>query len=116
MREYKEKNLVPKEYENKFLNSCSKILYDIDKWPLISVIFCIPLIVILICILVLCGQRPDEAIRAFLETSDWTLSTKVSPPPVTYDAHYLCTVSLKGHKQLVKPIRMGLRRGEKIYF
>ena len=49
-----------------------------------------------------------------METSDWTLSTKISPPSVTYDAHYLCTVSLRGHKKLVKPIRMGIRRGEKI--
>ena len=70
--------------------------------------------VLLICILVLFGQRPDEAIKAFLETSDWTLSTKISPPDVTYDGHYLCTVSLRGHKKLVKPIRMGIRRGEKI--
>ena len=68
----------------------------------------------LFCILVLFGQRPDEAIKAFLETSDWTLSTKISPPSVTYDAHYLCTVSLRGHKNIVKPIRMGIRRGEKI--
>ena len=60
------------------------------------------------------GQRPDEAIKAFLETSDWTLSTKVSPPSITYDGHYLCTVSLRGHKSIVKPIRMGIRRGEKI--
>ena len=60
------------------------------------------------------GQRPDEAIKAFLETSDWTLSTKISPPSITYDGHYLCTVSLRGHKNIVKPIRMGIRRGEKI--
>ena len=32
------------------------------------------------------GQRPDEAIKAFLETSDWTLSTKISPPSITYQA------------------------------
>lgn len=72
------------------------------------------MLVILICILVLFGQRPDEAIKAFLETSDWTLSKKISPPPVTYDGHYLCTVSLKGHERLVKPTRMGIRHGEKI--
>lgn len=114
MNKYKEKNLKPKEYNNKFLNTCNKILYDIDNWPIISVVFSIPLAIILICILVLFGQRPDEAIKAFLETSDWTLSTKVSPPSVTYDAHYLCTVSLKGHQKIVKPTRMGIRRGEKI--
>ena len=114
MNRYKEKNIKPKDYNNKFLNKCSKILYDISNWPIIAIVFSVPLTVILICILVLFGQRPDEAIKAFLETSDWTLSTKISPPSVTYDAHYLCTVSLRGHKKLVKPIRMGIRRGEKI--
>ena len=114
MKRYKEQNIKAKEYDNKFLNKCSKLLYDIDNWPVIAIILSIPLAILLICILVLFGQRPDETIKAFLETSDWTLSTKVSPPSVTYDAHYLCTVSLRGHKNLVKPIRMGIRRGEKI--
>lgn len=116
MRTYKEMPIMPRDYNNKFLNACNKILilYDVDKWPLIATILALPLVVILICILVLFGQRPDEAIQAFLETSDWTLSTKVSPPSVYYDAHYLCTVSLQGHKELVKPTRMGIRRGEKI--
>ena len=114
MKRYKEKNLRAKEYNNRFLNKCSNILYNIDRWPIIAIILSMPLVVVLICILVLFGQRPDEAIKAFLETSDWTLSTKVSPPPIVYDAHYLCTVSLRGHKQLVKPTRMGIRRGEKI--
>lgn len=114
MKTYKEKNKTLKEYDNKFLNKCNQILNDIDTWPVLSVIFAIPLVIILICILVLFGQRPDEAIKAFLETSDWTLSKKISPPPVTYDGHYLCTVSLRGHENIVKPIRMGIRRGEKI--
>lgn len=114
MKKYKEQNLKAKEYNNKFLNKCNKLLYDIDNWPIIAIIFSIPLIAILVCILVLFGQRPDEAIKAFLETSDWTLSTKISPPSITYDGHYLCTVSLRGHKSIVKPIRMGIRRGERI--
>ena len=56
----------------------------------------------------------DEAIKAFLETSDWTLSQKISPPPIVEEGHYLCTVSLRGHKNIVKPTRMGIRRGKKI--
>lgn len=114
MKIYKEKNIQAREYKNKFLNKCSKIFYNIENWPIIAIVLSIPFTAILICILVLFGQRPDEAIKAFLETSDWTLSTKISPPSVTYDAHYLCTVSLRGHKNIVKPIRMGIRRGEKI--
>jgi len=30
------------------------------------------------------------------------------------DGHYLCTVSAKGHKNLVKLIRAGIRRGQRI--
>lgn len=111
---YKQKQRVPKEYDNKLLNQCNKLLNNISAWPILAVIFAIPVSLILICILVLFGQRPDEAIQAFLETSDWTLSQKISPPPIEYDAHYLCTVSLRGHKQLVKPTRFGIRHGNKI--
>ena len=114
IKKYKEKNIKAKKYDNKILNECSKILYNTDNWSILAIVLSIPLTVILICILVLFGQRPDEAIKAFLETSDWTLSTKISPPPIEYDGHYLCTVSLRGHKNLVKPIRMGIRRGKKI--
>lgn len=111
---YKEKNITAKEYKNKILNKCNKILNDTNNWHILSIILAIPMLVILICILVLFGQRPDEAIKAFLETSDWNLSKEISPPPITYQGHYLCTVSLKGHERLVKPTRMGIRHGEKI--
>ncbi len=62
------------------------------------------------------GQRPDSIIKAFTETSDWALSQQVPPPPVNIEmnGHYLCTVSLRGHKSIVKPLRYGLRRGNKI--
>ena len=80
MKIYKEKNIQAREYKNKFLNKCSKIFYNIENWPIIAIVLSIPFTAILICILVLFGQRPDEAIKAFLETSDWTLSTKISPP------------------------------------
>ena len=79
MDNYKQKELVLKDYNDKFLNKCNQMLNNISAWPVLAIIFVIPLSLILICILVLFGQRPDEAIRAFLETSDWTLSQKVSP-------------------------------------
>lgn len=114
IRYYKNKNIEIKHYNNKFLDKCNQIINDINKWPILVIIFCIPLALIIIGILVLFGQRPDEYIRAFTETSDWTLSKMYSPPPIEKDAHYLCTVSLRGHRKLVKPIRYGIRRGEKI--
>ncbi len=74
----------------------------------------LPVLGLLVMILVLFGQQPDSIIKVFTQTSDWILSAEISPPPVAYDTHYLCTVSLRGHRKLVKPTRFGIRRGEKI--
>lgn len=51
------------------------------------------------------GQEPDSVIKAFTETADWNLSIKIL-------AQNLCTVAVGGHKEIVKPIRLG-RRGKK---
>lgn len=79
-----------------------------------AVIALLPVLGILVMLLCLFGQQPDGIILAFTKTSDWVLSKEISPPPVAYDTHYLCTVSLRGHRKLVKPIRYGIRKGEKI--
>lgn len=67
-------------------------------------------------VLVLFGQRPDSFIRVFLETSSFIYSKIPAPKPelVEGDGHYLCTVTVKGHKKLVKTIRAGVRRGIRI--
>jgi hypothetical protein len=44
-------------------------------------------------------------------TCGWTLST-LTPPPA--DCHYLCTVAAQGHPWLVRPLRLGQRRGRTI--
>ena len=115
IKKYKEKGIGgKKEYKSQVLNRINVILNNVDSWPVLAIVLMIPLLIILICIMLLFGQRPDEAIKAFLETSDWTLSQKISPPPIVEEGHYLCTVSLRGHKNIVKPTRMGIRRGKKI--
>ena len=78
------------------------------------VICLIPLTGLLICICILFGQGPWGIIKAFTETSDWTYSTMISPPPEHYTGHYLCTVAVNGHEKLVKPTRLGVRQGVKI--
>lgn len=104
-----------KTYSNRILNKISAILYNAENWPMLSLIMAIPVLTILICILILFGQRPDEMIRAFFETSDWNLSKfEHQQIPAQYTGHYLCTVSLKGHKKIVKPTRIGIRYGNKI--
>lgn len=103
-----------RSYSVVWLQKCSNLLRDSRKWALYALLLLLPLLVLLILVLLLFGQQPDSAILAFTETSDWTLSTKISPPPITADSHYLCTVALQGDRKLVKPLRYGIRKGERI--
>ena len=92
----------------------AKILRNSRNWPWLALILMLPLLGILIMILMLFGQKPDSVIRAWTETSQWTLSQKVSPQNVMLDDHYLCTVAAGGHPCIVHPIRLGVRHGHKI--
>ena len=103
-----------KVYSNLVLNKCNMLLRDSKNWPLLAIILMIPILAIILLILMLFGQQPSAVIKAFTETSDWLLSQKVSPPPIETDAHYLCTVSLRGHRRLVRPIRYGVRNKKRI--
>lgn len=102
------------KYRNKFLLFCQQVLVRSTGWYTLAFTVMIPLLLFLIIILVLFGQMPDAVVRAFTETSDWTLSQKISPPPIQYEGHYLCTVALNGHRNIVKPIRVGVRHDVKI--
>ncbi|MDE6925064.1 MAG: hypothetical protein K2O97_12685 [Acetatifactor sp.] len=84
------------------------------RLPLAAFLLMWPLLGILTAILFLFGQKPDSLIQAFTQTGDWTLSLQKSPPNITYDEHYLCTVAAGGHPKLVKPLRMGERHGHRI--
>ncbi len=101
-------------YRNPWLQKSSKLLQNTGKWAWYALLLLLPLLVLLTLVLLVFGQQADSAIRAFTETSDWTLSAKISPPPIEADAHYLCTVALKGDEKLVKPLRYGIRRGQRI--
>ncbi len=101
-------------YEKAWLRRCNQLFCDSRKWGLYALFLLLPLLLLLMLILVLFGQQPDSMIRAFTETADWTLSAKIAPPPVELDAHYLCTVALQGDERLVKPLRYGIRRGQRI--
>lgn len=112
----KEKAIVQQDliYENSLLKKVNHLFCKGARVFWLAFIAILPVLGILVLILILFGQQPDSVILAFTKTSDWILSGEISPPPVAYDTHYLCTVSLRGHKKLVKPTRFGLRRGEKI--
>ena len=83
-------------------------------WPIFALIMMLPLLGVILCILVLFGQRPDYAIKAWTETADWRLSEQIAPPNISVDEHYLCTVAAGGHAGLVKPLRMGERHGHRV--
>ncbi len=91
-----------------------RILSQARNWPLLALLALIPVLGIFLLILVLFGQEPNAAIKAFTETSDWTLSQRIAPPNTYYDEHYLCTVAAGGHPAVVKPIRDGVRGGHRI--
>lgn len=96
------------------LDACQRLLCHSLGWMSAGFLLALPLLAILLGILVLFGQAPDAAVRAFTETSDWALSQKISPPPIEYHGHYLCTVAVGGHPKLVKPTRQGIRYGQRI--
>ena len=102
------------EYKSKFLNRCNKILCNSSRWRTIAFFIFFPLLGVIVMILTLFGQQPDSMITAFTHTSDWYFSTKISPPSRPYDGHYLCTVAAGGHKNVVKPVRLGERGGRQI--
>lgn len=104
------------EDNNKFILFLYRISNNYQRMSKIWAICLFPILVIIQLILVLFGQRPDSFIRVFLETSSFNYSNIPAPKPVIIegDGHYLCTVSAKGHKNLVKPSRAGIRRGQRI--
>ncbi|MEK5067935.1 DUF6688 domain-containing protein [Sporosarcina sp. FSL K6-1508] len=104
------------QYTNKLLRVLSQISLHYHRVPVLGMLFLFPVIVLIQLFLVLLGQRPDSFIQVFLDTSSYNYSKMPAPPPeiVRGDGHYLCTVSAAGHKRLVKPVRSGIRHGERI--
>jgi hypothetical protein len=85
--------------------------HPLIKFPIL-IIAILPVIIILTSILVLFGQKPDALIRAFTETykhgfSQWDYKCA----NVDCGDHYLCSVAANGHKEIVKPQRLGIRAG-----
>ena len=105
----KREELAKKEYTNVLLAKIYSLLIKGKSLYPIIFMMVIPVFIVIQCILILFGQQPDSIIKAFVETSDWTFSKRQSPQPIHADGHYLCTVTLRGHKKLVKPVRYGLR-------
>lgn len=100
-----------RSFQNPFLERLNRKVMDSCAWPLWTFLLLWPVLGLLLIILALLGQRPTDLIQAWTETSQWNLSTQVSPPNMVTDGHYLCTVAAGGHRRLVKPLRSGVRHG-----
>ena len=100
--------------KNPVINMLNANLLDAQLWPLYGLIFMMPLLGVVLMILVLFGQAPDTAIRAWTDTANWTLSGFEGPQNLYSDGHYLCTVAAGGHKKIVKPVRKGIRHGHEV--
>lgn len=103
-----------KSFNNKYLVFLNQKMINAAYWPIVAFILMWPILGIIICVLALFGQQPDNIIKAWTETSDWNLSHRVAPQNITYDEHYLCTVAAGGHAIIVKPIRLGERHGHQV--
>ncbi|MBK8011832.1 MAG: hypothetical protein IPK13_10815 [Deltaproteobacteria bacterium] len=92
-----------------------RLILASQRWPQAGILFALPFLTIAIAILTLFGQAPDAIVRVFTDTSDWTFSTLIPPPPIDEGCgHYLCTAAARGHRRLVRPLRLGVRRGRPI--
>lgn len=105
---FRENDIESKNRLDGFLRSS---LEKAAGWVIFPLVGLIPFTGVLVCLCILCGQGPFGIIRAFTNTSDWTYSAMISPPPVEYEGHYLCTVAVNGHERVVKPLRLGVRHG-----
>lgn len=103
-------------YKNVFLKFINKLSMSYLTMPILWVISLFPIMIIIQLILILFGQSPDSFIQMFFDTSSYNLSQVPVPEPIQLsgDGHYLCTVSARGHDNIVKPVRAGIRHGNKI--
>ena len=91
-----------------------KILSKSYSLPVLGFVALAIFIGLLLMILILFGQSPDELTKIWTNTAEWTFSQQIPPPRLDHTGHYLCTVAATGHRKLVKPIRVGKRNGELI--
>lgn len=84
------------------------------KFPALFLLF-IPLLTIVTAVLLIFGQKPDSMIRAFTDTYKHGFSMLgYECENVACGGHYLCSVAANGHKNIVNPVRYGMRNGHRI--
>jgi len=95
---------------------CSYILKLslIFKYPVLTILL-VPIIIFISLFLMLFGQKEDSLIKAFTDTYKHGFSQlDYMCDNVQCGGHFLCSVGANGHRNIVKPIRYGERKGNKI--
>lgn len=103
-----------KQSNNKYIAHLESYLQKASDYPKLALILLLPMLVTIVIALILFGQKPDSLVAMWTNTAEWNLSTKVPPPRLDHNGHYLCTVAVCGSPKLVKPLWIGERAGQKI--
>lgn len=103
-----------KKYKSPFLNHCNSLLNNTLNLQLWAIILCIPIIALCTVLLIIFGQDGNSLLKAFTDTTTWTVSQKQHPQILDHHGHYLCTVAAAGNPKIVKPIFIGKRQGNPI--
>lgn len=102
------------QFRSKASERLHKLMTRVSGMTALSFLLILPVVLVFEVMYIIFGQGADGFIKAFTETADWTFSQQTPPPPIDYEGHYLCTVAAGGHRKVVKPLRYGIRRGERI--
>jgi hypothetical protein len=106
---YFRQTIEPEQFSKQKLIIKFLVKLDLGRKSSIYFILLMPFFVLQQAILTLLGQRPDAAVRVFVESCGFTFSDPAYCPPPS--GHYLCTIAVHGNPQLVKPLRKGVRWG-----
>lgn len=85
----------------------------IKRYNLIAVYFLVlPFVAVLQAVLYLFNQKPDSLVTQFTESCGFLFSHYQHCS--CGGDHYLCSIAANGSKNLVRPVRYGVRKGERI--
>lgn len=106
---YFRQNLEPSSFSNPNFLIRFLLTFNLRRKSLTYFILWMPFFVVQQSILVLLGQKPDAAVRVFVESCGFTFSDpSYCPPPPD---HYLCSIAVHGSPRWVRPLRKGMRWG-----
>lgn len=105
---------VVRTYSNKYLSLINNFLQERSRKPIWIIVLLLPVFFVCTILLILFGQDANSIIKVFTDTTTWKFSQQSHPPILDHTGHYLCTVAAKGNPKIVKPLRFGLRGGNKI--